>query len=161
MYIQIRNRLDHLLALLKITYGLLFIVVGLDKFTNFITNWEKYINLDLLNTMNISLKTFLSAVGIFEIAIGILIVSPLTRIGAYMAVAWLGIMVINLISLKTYYDIAVLDVVIAIGLVALAKICKIRNILRIEDHDNGVDHPRSFHKKHHNHHNNQNKTHIH
>ena len=118
--------------LLKITYGLLFVVAGADKFMNLVTEWEKYVSPVILNLFPVSLTHFILGVGIIEIIIGILILLPLTRIGAYLAVAWLMIIVLNLLSMGTYFDIAVRDVVMAIGALVLGLLTDAKESLEQE-----------------------------
>jgi uncharacterized membrane protein YphA (DoxX/SURF4 family) len=99
---------------LRLTYGLVPIVAGLDKFTNLLTDWTQY------------LKTFMYLVGIIEIAAGILVLTKFTRIGAYVVSAWLLAIVLNLLLTGTYFDIAVRDLVMSIGAFALAKLTEAR-----------------------------------
>ena len=61
-------------------------------------------------------------VGIIEVIIGLLIASRWTRLGAYSAATWLFLIVLNLLSLGTYYDIAVRDIVMAVGAIVLARL---------------------------------------
>jgi hypothetical protein len=61
------------------------------------------------------------AVGIIEICVGILILTTYTRIGAYLMMAWLFIIVLNLLSMFAYYDICVRDSVMALGAYCLAQ----------------------------------------
>lgn len=66
---------------LRLTYGLVPIVAGLDKFTNFLTNWEAYLSPALLSRLPFSPHAFMMAVGIIEIvAGGLVLLRP--RIGA-------------------------------------------------------------------------------
>ena len=118
--------------LLKITYGLLFVVAGADKFMNLVTEWQKYVSPVILNLFPVSLTHFILGVGIIEIIIGILILLPLTRTGAYLAVAWLMIIVLNLLSMGTYFDIAVRDVVMAIGALVLGLLTDAKESLEQE-----------------------------
>ena len=112
--------------LLKITYGLLFIVAGIDKFFNLIVDWSKYVNLSVLSIIPLELKMLLLLVGLGEIALGILILFPKwTQKAACMSSLWLGIIALNLFSLK-YYDIAIRDIVMAIGALALSILTKAR-----------------------------------
>lgn len=104
---------------LKFTYGLLFIVAGADKFFNIITHWEKYISPMVLNIIPVTSQQFIWGVGIFEIVLGLAILTVATRIGAYIAMAWLLIIAVNLVTMGLY-DIAVRDIVMAIGSLVLA-----------------------------------------
>lgn len=58
---------------LKYTYGLVPIVAGLDKFTNLLTNWKVYLGESVINMLPFSAATFMSIVGIIEIAAGLLV----------------------------------------------------------------------------------------
>ena len=66
--------------LLQYTYGLVYIVAGLDKISglNVITDWSKYLNVKLmlsLNGYNITAYTFFAFVGIFEIILGLITIT--------------------------------------------------------------------------------------
>lgn len=108
--------------ILKLTYGIVAIVAGLDKFFNVITRWDKYVSPLIQNFLPISLTHFMYLVGVVEIIVGIIILSKYTRIGAYLIMAWLLIIVLNLLSMHTFYDICVRDVVMAIGAYSLAQL---------------------------------------
>lgn len=111
--------------MLKYTYGLVAIIAGCDKFFNLIVHWEKYVSPLITPFIPGSMTHFMYFIGIVEIAVGILILSQFTRLGAYLIAAWLGIIVINLLSMGTYYDIAVRDTVMMIGALALAQLTEI------------------------------------
>ncbi len=105
--------------MLKLTYGIVPIIAGADKFLNLLTNWHIYINPMLFDAIPVSAVHFMYLIGIIEIIAGIVVLSKYTRYGAYIVMLWLMIISLNLISLG-FYDIAVRDVVIAIGALALA-----------------------------------------
>ncbi|HEX8441625.1 DoxX family membrane protein, partial [Archangium sp.] len=73
------SRLNQSWWALKLAYGVVPIVAGLDKFFNLLTNWEQY--LSPLVARVIPASTFMHAVGIIEIAAGLLVLSKLTRLG--------------------------------------------------------------------------------
>ncbi len=106
---------------LKYTYGLVPIVAGLDKFTNLLTNWQDYLSPFITNMLPFSAGTFMAVVGIIEIAAGILVlIRP--QIGAYVVMGWLALIALNLILGGHYLDVAVRDLVMAIGAFSLAKL---------------------------------------
>jgi uncharacterized membrane protein YphA (DoxX/SURF4 family) len=105
---------------LKVVYGLTSIAVGLDKFFNYMENWQKYVSPFIAQHIPMSVTHFCWAIGIIEIIVGLLILSKLTRLGAYILVAWLLLIVVNLISMRMYYDIAARDLVMAAGALVLA-----------------------------------------
>jgi hypothetical protein len=106
--------------LLKITYTVVPILLGLDKcFTGLIVEWPKYVSPVLFPYCPLTLPHFLTTIGIIEIAAGLLVwFRP--KIGAYIIVGWLGLIIINLATMQTYFDIIARDAVIAVGALALA-----------------------------------------
>lgn len=108
--------------LLRVTYGLLFIIAGADKFMNLVTDWPKYISPMILNMVPLNASQFIMGVGIIEIIIGVLTLFVMTRLGAYLTMVWLLFIVVNLLTMGTYFDIAVRDTVMAIGALVLAML---------------------------------------
>ena len=106
---------------LKYTYGIVPMVAGLDKFTNLLTNWKDYLNATILNILPFNANTFMSIVGRIEIVAGILVLLR-PRIGAYVVMAWLVTIALSLIVGGHYFDVAVRDLVMAIGAYVLAKL---------------------------------------
>lgn len=104
--------------LLKIAYGLAVVVAGLDKFLNKITDWQMYISPKVIEITSVQPSTILMVSGVAEIIVGALIlIKP--RIGASIAIAWLAVIIFNLISMQAYYDIVVRDALLIVALVAL------------------------------------------
>lgn len=116
--------------LLKIAYGLLFIVAGADKFFNIIVNWGKFVNPMILETLHINLFTIMLVVSIIEITLGLLVLTKWTRAGAYGIALWFLIIAINLLSMMNFFDIAVRDIVLAIGAIALARLTEIKDEIK-------------------------------
>lgn len=107
--------------LLRYTYGLVPIVAGLDKFSNILTDWKKYIAPAISDMLPFSASTFMSIVGVVEIVAGVIVlIRP--RIGGYIVMAWLIAIALNLIIGGGYYDVAVRDLVMAIGAFSLATL---------------------------------------
>lgn len=105
--------------LLRATYGAVPIVAGLDKFTNFLTNWEGYLNPNLPEFIGISPRLMMMGSGTIEILVGILMFTRYARVVVYIVTVWLLAISANLISIGAY-DIAVRDIVMTIGAAALA-----------------------------------------
>jgi len=107
---------------LRLTYGILPIVAGMDKFTNLLTDWEKYLSPAVAEMLPFTPHTFMLIVGVIEIVAGVLIfLKP--WLGAYVVMAWLIGIALNLIlSGRLYLDIAVRDLVMSIGAFTLAKV---------------------------------------
>jgi hypothetical protein len=109
--------------LLRFAYGAVLLLAGLDKLigTNLIVYWPKYISPLLASYLPVSTGVFLGAMGVVEIAVAILLVTKWPRIGGYLSVAWLVLIAVNLLMLG-YVDIAVRDVLLAVGAAALAEL---------------------------------------
>jgi hypothetical protein len=97
------------------------IVAGADKFFGLLTNWEQYLAPAIANI--VPAQTFMLAVGAIEIAAGLL-VAVMPRIGGYVVCAWLLGIIVNLLMLGSYYDIALRDLGLASGAFALARLSK-------------------------------------
>ena len=108
-------------TILKYTFGLVPIVAGLDKFTNILTDWSHYLSNGLTSMLPFEPETFMMIVGVVEIVAGILVLTK-TKIGAYIVSAWLALIALTLILSWTYVDVAVRDLVMAIGALCLAKL---------------------------------------
>lgn len=110
---------------LRIGLGLGPLLAGLDKFFNILTEWTMYLSPLAERFLPVSATTFMYFVGIMEMVVGLAILTRWTRIGAYVAMAWLLAIVLNLITTR-FYDLAVRDVEIAIAAYALAQLTKWR-----------------------------------
>ncbi len=110
-------------GILKFTFGLVPIIAGLDKFTNILVDWTIYSSPGLIDLLPFDANTFMGIVGVIEIAAGILVlVKP--AIGALVVSSWLVLIALTLIISGQYLDVAVRDVVMAIGAFSLAKLSK-------------------------------------
>jgi hypothetical protein len=113
---------------LRFTYGLVPIVAGLDKFTNLLTDWTSYLHPGLAALLPVDAAVFMRAIGIVEILVGVLVLTRFTRIGAYLAMAWLALIAVQLAVLGRF-DIAVRDLVMAVGAWSLAQVAAIHERL--------------------------------
>lgn len=110
---------------LKFTFGIVPIVAGLDKFANLLTNWVDYLG-NNKSIIPFDPLTFMKIVGIIEIIVGIIVfVRPLA--GAYIVMAWLICVALQLLIGSHYYDVAVRDLVMAVGAYTLAQLTSIQN----------------------------------
>jgi len=114
-------KVKHLQTLLKFTYGLVPIVAGADKFTNILTNWEQYLNPGLAKILPFGEHAFMMVVGVIEIVAGIIVLAK-PQIGAWIVSAWLVLIALTLIFSGHYLDVAVRDIVMAIGAFVLARL---------------------------------------
>jgi uncharacterized membrane protein YphA (DoxX/SURF4 family) len=107
---------------LKLTFGIVPIVAGFDKFTNLLTQWADYLG-NNKSMLPLDPVVFMKIVGIIEIVAGIIVlVRPL--VGAYIVMAWLVCIALQLIVGGHYFDVAVRDLVMAVGAYTLAQLTK-------------------------------------
>src|SRR5215475_13451170 len=115
MYKTFDSRLDQAWWMLRIGLGVGPFFAGLDKFFNLLTNWTTYISPLALKMLPFSAQTFMHIVGVIEMIVGLAILTKWTRLGSYVAAAWLLAIALNLVSTGTFFDIAVRDVEMALA----------------------------------------------
>ena len=106
---------------LTLTYGIVPIAAGLDKFTNLLTNWEAYLAPGLVKMLPFSAHAFMLIAGIIEIAAGALVLLR-PRIGAWVVMVWLLAIGLMLLSSGRFLDVAIRDFALAVGAWALARL---------------------------------------
>lgn len=119
-------RLNNTWWTLRLTFGLVPIVAGLDKFANLLTNWEQYLNPAIPHMLHLSPVGFMHIVGVIEIAAGVLVLTPITGYAAYIVMLWLLAIAGNLLVQGKFFDIAVRDIVLAIAAYSLAQLTAVR-----------------------------------
>jgi len=120
------SRLDQAWWALRIGLGVGPFLAGLDKCFNLLTNWTGYISPLALKILPFSGQTFMHIVGIIEMIVGLAILTKWTRLGAYVASAWLVLIAINLLSTGMFFDVAVRDVEMAVAAFVLARMTEVR-----------------------------------
>lgn len=111
---------------LRAAFGVVPIVAGLDKFTNFLTNWEQYLNPTALHVVPLSATAFMHLVGIIEVIAGAVVLAR-PRVGAFIVMAWMWAIAAQLLLGWMYVDVAVRDLVISLGALTLARLTPIVN----------------------------------
>src|SRR5215510_1827999 len=111
---------------LRATFELVPIVAGLDKFFNLLTSWDEYLGPVARALFPVDAGVLLRVVGLVEIAVGVLVLSKWTRLGAYLASAWLVLIAINLLTMGQFFDIAARDLALAASAFALARLAEAR-----------------------------------
>jgi uncharacterized membrane protein YphA (DoxX/SURF4 family) len=107
--------------LLRIGFAAAPILFGLDKFFDVMVNWEIYLAPWINDIIPGNAADAMYAVGVVEIAAG-LAVALKPRYGAYLVAAWLAGIIVNLLTLSGYYDIALRDFGLLVGALALARL---------------------------------------
>jgi hypothetical protein len=97
------------------------IVAGIDKFFHLFVNWDQYLAPLVTRMLPVSGHTFMLAVGVIEIAAGLLVAFR-PRIGAYVVALWLWGIIVNLLLIPGFYDVALRDFGLSLGALALAHL---------------------------------------
>jgi uncharacterized membrane protein YphA (DoxX/SURF4 family) len=106
---------------LRVGFTLLPIVMGIDKFFNNFANWEQYLAHWILNISPWSAVNTMHVIGIIEIVAGVLVALK-PRYFAYLVAAWLGGIVVNLLTYSGYYDVALRDGALMLAALTLARL---------------------------------------
>jgi uncharacterized membrane protein YphA (DoxX/SURF4 family) len=120
------NRLNSAFWSLRIGFGAAAFLAGLDKFFNLLVDWGQYLSPLFTRVVPLSVETTMAAVGVIEMAVGILVLAGVTRLGGYVVMAWLVLIALNLITTGRFFDVAVRDLVLSIGAYTLARLTEVR-----------------------------------
>src|SRR6476619_3693314 len=112
---------DQAFLLLRTVFTVAPIVFGLDKFANVLTDWPQYLAPWIDGIVPGTAQQAMYAVGVVEVLAGVLVaVAP--RIGAWVVAAWLAGIILNLLTIPGFYDIALRDFGLLVAAVALARL---------------------------------------
>lgn len=95
------------------------LIAGIDKYFNFITDWEKYISPLAKPLLPVSPETAMKCAGVAEIAVGVTTMKK-PRVGSSLFAMMLGGIILNLLTMKKQKHIASLDLCLAISSLAFA-----------------------------------------
>jgi hypothetical protein len=107
--------------LLRIGFTVAPILFGIDKFAHVLTNWDKYLAPEFVDLFNTRAHTLMGIVGVIEIIAG-LVVLVRPRFGGYLVAAWLGGIIVNLLMMADYYDVALRDFGLLLAALSLARL---------------------------------------
>jgi hypothetical protein len=108
-------------VMLRVAFAVAPIAFGLDKFFNVLVDWPIYLAPWIDDIAPGSAQDFMYAVGVIEIAAGVLVaVKPLY--GAPLVAAWLAGIIFNLLTVSGYYDVALRDFGLLLGALTLARL---------------------------------------
>jgi hypothetical protein len=107
--------------LLRTAFTVAPIVFGLDKFTNLLTDWPSYLAPWIDGIVPGTAQQAMYAVGVVEVVAG-LVVAVAPRFGGWLVAAWLGGIILNLLTIPGFYDVALRDVGLLAAAVALARL---------------------------------------
>ncbi len=97
------------------------ILAGADKFLGLLVNWDQYLPSVVNNMLGGYGHQLMYAVGAIEIVAGIgILLKP--KVFAYVVAAWLLLIIVNLLLIPGYYDVALRDLGLALGALALGRL---------------------------------------
>ena len=99
------------------------IIAGADKFFHILVDWDKYVAPWVVNIVH-NAHGFMLAVGVVEIIAGI-VVAVKPKFGGYLVAAWLAGIIVNLVTYPGYFDIALRDLGLLLGALALARLASV------------------------------------
>lgn len=97
------------------------LIAGVDKFFHFLVNWDQYLAPRIAGILPVPGHTFMLAVGVIEI-VAAAIVAARPRFGAYVVAVWLWGIIVNLLLVPGFFDIALRDFGLSLGAVALGRL---------------------------------------
>lgn len=97
------------------------ILFGLDKFTNLLVDWTSYLAPWIDDIVPGTAQQAMYAVGVVEIVAGV-VVALIPRYGGLLVAVWLAGIIVNLLTIPGFYDIALRDFGLFVGAVALARL---------------------------------------
>ena len=117
------DRARQAFRILQVGFVVAPILFGLDKFFEVLVDWDRYLAPAVTDALPVSGHTVMLAVGVVEIAAGVL-VALRPRIGGYVVAVWLWVIIVNLLVVGDFYDIALRDFGLSLGALALAKLAE-------------------------------------
>jgi hypothetical protein len=112
---------DQAFRLLRTVFTVAPILFGLDKFAGLLTDWERYLAPSIDRIVPGTAHQAMLVVGVVEIAAGLL-VAVVPRVGWYVVAAWLLAIILNLLLVGDYYDVALRDFGLLVSALALARL---------------------------------------
>lgn len=112
--------------LLRTVFTIAPIAFGLDKFAGILTDWDHYLAPWINDIVPGSAHQAMMLVGIIEIVAGVA-VALAPRFGALLVAAWLAGIILNLVTMGEYYDVALRDFGLLVGALALALLAQARH----------------------------------
>jgi hypothetical protein len=119
-----RNPSYHAYQLLHWAFALVPVVAGLDKFFHFLVDWNRYLAPQIAAHSPLGVNGTMMAVGVVEVLAGVG-VALRPRIFSYVVALWLAGIIANLILAGAYYDVALRDLGLCAGALALGRLAAI------------------------------------
>jgi len=107
--------------ILRLGFTVAPILAGLDKFFHLLINWDQYLPPIVNNLTGGHGHQLMLVVGVIEVVAGIgVFFKP--RIFAYVVAAWMLVIILNLLAIPGYFDVALRDLGLMLGALALGKL---------------------------------------
>ncbi|MDN4646154.1 hypothetical protein [Arthrobacter sp. PsM3] len=107
--------------LLRTVFTVAPVIFGLDKFTNLLTDWTMYLAPAVTAVVPLPAQTLMYVVGVVEIVAGVAVaVRP--RFGSLLVAAWLLGIILNLLILGGFFDVALRDFGLLVAALALNRL---------------------------------------
>jgi hypothetical protein len=123
-------------ALLRTAFTLAPIAFGIDKFFNVLTDWPQYLAPTFNDVIPGSAHQAMLMVGAIEIVAG-LVVALKPRFGGYLVAAWLAGIIVNLLLIPGFYDVALRDFGLLVAALALARLAALFRPTQLTPADTG------------------------
>jgi hypothetical protein len=107
--------------LLRTVFTVAPILFGLDKFANLLTEWPGYLAGWIDDLVPGTAQQAMYAVGVIEIVAGVA-VALVPRFGGLLVAAWLAGIIVNLLTVPGFYDVALRDFGLLVAAVALSRL---------------------------------------
>ena len=107
---------------LRVVLGVAAVLAGLDKFFNLLTNWEQYLSPLVPQVLHITAPSFMHIVGVIEMVVGLGILAGFTELFGYVMSLWLLGIIVNLLVLGKFYDVALRDLGLSVSAFCLAQL---------------------------------------
>lgn len=111
--------------ILRVTYGLLFILVGTDKFLNTLTQWNQFMG-SAAQSLPFAPMLILKGFALLQIIAGILLFTPWIFAGIYLMMALLVIIFFNLITASSGIVVIAHDIIMMVGVYVLWQLTRMK-----------------------------------
>jgi hypothetical protein len=117
----VKNPAMQAFQILRFGFTVAPIIAGADKFLHLLVNWDQYLPAFVDRMTGGHGHELMLAAGVIEIAAGVgVFLKP--KIFAYVVAAWLVLIIVNLLMIPGYYDVALRDLGLALGALALGRL---------------------------------------
>lgn len=110
--------------ILRVGFVVAPIAFGLDKFAHVLVDWDIYLAPEFTDLFSADAHTIMYLVGVIEIVAG-LAVAVRPRFGGYLVAAWLAGIIVNLLLMADFYDVALRDFGLLLAALTLARLSEV------------------------------------